>query len=161
MSGLPDKSTLSTYGGVLVNARPVENGATDQSASAGNQAMADCAGMTRTSTRAWARFTTAATLGALVLNSWDAVYGEVVSNAAPTFIKGSTGLFSVVFPSTITDALSVVHPLNFQRCGVMVEGSTLFLAQAGFVANAVTVAVWTTGFALTDAVGTVIHVWAC
>ena len=158
-AGLPDKSVLNTYGGALVNAYPVANPNTDQDAAAGNQEASDTAGMTRTTTRAWLRFVTAASTGAMSLTSWDAVYGEVISNAAPTLARTSPGVFTVTLPATVTDALAVTHSINIQRVGVNIEGATLYFVQASFAGNVITVYTFTTGFSANDIVGATVHVW--
>jgi hypothetical protein len=160
--GVPDKSTLSTYGGPLVDAYPVVNPNTDQDASAGNQQAADTAGMTRTATRCWARFTTASTTGGMTVVNWDAVYGEVNTNAPPTPARTTTGVFTIVFPTTITDSLGVVHTINLQRGGVIVEGVTLLFAQVQTIAAngmAIQLYSYSSGFNLSDSPGTILHVW--
>ncbi len=159
--GLPGSSTFGSYGAPYSNASSIENPTTDLPAPLANQFMADCAGMTRTATRAWARFTAAASTGAMTLNDYDTTWGEVFTNVAPVEARSSTGVFTLTFPQTITDSLGNTYTVNFRRAAVSVEGSTLYLAQCSVTAaNVITCYVFNTSFAANDAVGAVLHVWA-
>lgn len=168
MQGVPDKSTLSTYGGPFVDAYPVTNGATDQPAALATQQMVDTAGMTRTACRAWIRLVLATSTPALALvspNSYDSVWGANPLNLAPTFAHVSGGAFSVTWAGTtgglVYDELNVQHALNFQRATVNIEGSPPYFGAVYSVSpNSVTFTVWTVSggvFVANDAVGSVAH----
>ena len=127
MSGMPDTSTIDTYGGVLVNYDSIVDPTTDRDATAMDQALEDCAQMTHTATRAWARFTLAATSGAIVRASSDAAWGNTVP---PTAARGSTGTFVFTWPATVTDGLGNSHSVNLKWAEARIEGSTFGFANA-------------------------------
>jgi hypothetical protein len=109
---LPDSDSLSTYGGAFADyGVSVVDPTTDQAAADYNKMAASVAMMTNTAIRAWAIFTTAATTGAMVLQSHGAVWGTSV---APTLSRNTTGTFDVTWPSTVTDELSVSHTVNIR-----------------------------------------------
>lgn len=158
--GLPASDVIGTFGCPFTNSGLVSNPQTDLAASQFNQLCADTAGMTRTATRAWARFTTAASTGAMALNDFDTVWNEVTTNTNPVEARTSTGIFTLTFPATITDSLNNTYTVNFRRAAVQVEGSALYFATCSVSsANVITCYVFNTAFAANDAVGTVLHVW--
>lgn len=147
--GVPDKSTLATYGGPYSNAYPVASPLTDQDAALANQMMADAAGMTRTKLSFWAVFTTASSSGAMTLQAWDATWAAATPTA-PTLALVSTGIFSVTVPALITDELGVTHSVNFQRCEARIQlaaSPTLFFVApfAVVTPNVLSAAVYGTG----------------
>lgn len=161
MSGLPTISALSTYGGALVNYAPVEDPTTDRDALAANIAYADCAAMTQTAVRAWARFVTSATVPTLAVPfPNDATWPNVFANL-PVLTRSAVGVFLLTWPTTVIDALGATQTLNFRGCGAPnLEGAAL----AGFAnatvtaANVVTVRTFSTAFAASDIAATTIFV---
>ncbi len=148
---LPAIYTLSTYGGAMANYAPVEDPTTDRDATAANQAYASAAAATHTTPRAWARFTAAASTGAMVLVAHDAVWGTSVP---PTLARTSAGIFTVTWPATITDELGTVQTVALRAATATYEGAVAYFAGASATVNIATINVGlgTTG-ALNDAVG--------
>lgn len=158
--GLPDSSTLSTYGGAKVNARPIVNPQTDRDASAANQAFADAAGMTRTAVRAWVLFGTDTTTGGMVLLDWDAVW-KAQTPTLPTLTRLATGNFRITFPASVTDELGTVHAVSFRRAKAQVHsGVTPYATIMTTGPNTASLALFTIGASptATDAAGTAILV---
>lgn len=110
---LPDVGSLAQYGGVKVNDHPVVDPQTDLDADEDNKARCDVAAMTHVAPRAWCRFTTAATTGAMILVSHDSNWGSL-GGVAPTLSRISAGVFDVTWPTTVTDELGVSHTLNIR-----------------------------------------------
>jgi len=151
---LPSIDTITTYGGVFADyGVSVVDPTTDQSADDFNKMSASVAMMTNTAIRAWAIFTTAATTGAMALQSHGAVWGTSV---APTLARSGAGVFTVTWPSTVDDELGESHNVNI--LGVLRPnpyGSTLVHTQAERTsANVVTVYTFAAGGAADDVVGT-------
>lgn len=153
--------------GGFVDYLPVTDPTTDQTsggqtgAPGANQWMCSTASMTHTSRRAWARFLGNATTPTLaVSNGHDAHWGSS-SPVKPTLVRSAVGIYTVTWPATVTDALGVSHTVNLRWSKACAEGSTLFLVQTSVTAaNIVTVYVFTTAFAASDAVGTTLFVEA-
>ena len=111
----PDIATLATYGGALQNyqGQAVVNPLTDRDAAAANEAYTDCAAMTHTAIRTWTRFTAAASTGALVLVTHDALWGNAAP-VTPTLARSALGVFTVTYPATITDELGHTKTPNLR-----------------------------------------------
>jgi hypothetical protein len=161
---LPDRDTLDVYGGSKENYGPVEDTTTDRDATMANYAYANVAMMSQTATRAYVRFTTAASTPSLVLVDSNAVWGNGVSYL-PALARSGTGVFTVTWPSSVTDVIDTVahgqasHTVNLKGVRIFAEGSTAILAQGKITsANVATVYTFTLGGVANDEVGTTILV---
>jgi len=157
---LPERADLDTYGGVKENVRPIVDRTTEMDADDENQRSIDVAMMTQTSIRAVASFVgtassppTAPTSGYVHVAQW----GSALL-VKPTFARTATGVFTITWPTTVTDELGTVHTLNFQYAlQPSVSGTTAFIATATLTAaNVLTVRVFDAAGAASDAVGAVI-----
>ena len=161
----PDIATLANdLGGTLVNYAPIEDPTTDLDAGFDNNSRCMVAMMSHTAPRSWAKFTTAATTGALVLNAHDAMWGSSLG-VAPALARSSTGVFTLTYPTTVNDELQPpygpnAHTVNF-RWGTASDRS----ATAGYdikavptAANVLTVYVRDSTNTLVDAAGLIIDV---
>ena len=126
---LPDIDDVDSLGGQKQNQHPVEDPTTDLDAADHNAIVANVAAATHTNIRAWMRFTTAATTGALVLEDHDSVWGNAIG-VAPTMARVSAGVFDITWPAAVVDELGVSHTPNFREPWVNVRGATLRQKQA-------------------------------
>ncbi len=150
----PAVDSLDTYGGAKVDLNPITDPTTDRPSAAVNEAYASVAAMTHTAVQCWARVTTAASTGAMVLSSHDAAWGNEVS-VAPTLARTTTGVFTVTWPATVTDELGDTPTVALRAAArPNTEGATLYFAQAVKTsANVVTFYVFNSAGAANDAVG--------
>lgn len=165
---LPSRDSLSTFGGTpgagLVDFSPPIDPTTDLPAAGLNQALSDVAMMTRTAVRAWARFTPAGTGTPVLVNHW-ALWGNS-SGVAPVVARTTTGIYTVTWPATVTDDVTVssasgyVGPQspNFLAGEGQTEGATFFSVQSSASANVATVWIFGTGNTLADPNGPTIFV---
>lgn len=159
----PDTDSLDLYGGALKD-YPIAatDATTDRPAASANQAYASVAAMTHTGYRAWARFTAAATTGAMILVAHDAAWGNA-GGVAPALARSGTGVFTLTWSTTQTDELNVSHTVNFRAADGQARGATAYHVQAGPSSpNVVTVTIYSTAavpYAVNDAVGVDIDVW--
>lgn len=155
----PGKDTIATYGGLLQDLYPVTDPTTDRAAAGANQAYGSVAAMTRTAAQAWARITTAASTAGLVLVAHNAAWGSGPL-VAPTLTRSSTGVFTIAWPTTITDETSVQQAVSLLAIdSVVVEGTVPYLVTARVLtASIAELRVFTPAGALTDAAGTTIMV---
>lgn len=157
---IPDTDSVNTYGGALNNAGPVEDPTTDRDAGAMNKALASVSGMTHTAVRAIVRFTAAASGGAMVLVSHDAVWGNS-NSVAPTLGRTGTGIFTITWPSSVTDELTVSHTVALRYGTSNPRGSVFYQPQVVITSgNVATVYVFNAGNAASDAVGADFEVFA-
>lgn len=157
---LPEIDDLATFGGELNNYSPVVDPTTDRDAAAMNIALADVAGMTQTCVRAWAAFVGH---GATPTDPASNIHGAVWGNTAPvkpTPARTGSGVYTVTWPSSVTDELGESHTVNLRRGWAQVEGATAYHAQVSFSANVATVRVFDMAGAANDAVGATIVVFA-
>jgi hypothetical protein len=158
-AGMPDVSTVDTYGGVLQNYDSVVDPTTDRDATAMDQALEDCAEMTHTAARAWARITLAAAAINCTLLSSDAGWGNSVP---PVIGKTGTGIFTLtwsVSTGQVTDGLGNTHNLNFKWAIANIEGAGFGFAQANVLAaNVVRINMANSAGAANDMVGVTILV---
>ena len=117
---LPDKATFATLGGEITDYSDVEDPTTDLAGAFNSETRADVAAMTRMIPRAFVAFTTNGTTCTVV--DHDAVWGGDLA-VKPTVAYVSDGLYTVTWPTTITDARGVVRALNLRRGQVNVESS--------------------------------------
>jgi len=154
---LPDRDNVATFGGLLNDFAPVTDPTTDRPSggataptTGSNIAYVDVAMLTLTGIRAWARITTAASTGAMVLVGHYAMWGTGAP-VAPTIARTSTGIFTITWPSSVQDQALVSHTPSFlagwSNCssvanivhGVSVSGNvaTLSLLSGGSANDAV------------------------
>jgi hypothetical protein len=159
---LPDKDSFATLGGVLENVGGVANARTDVDAVWFNKVRYDVAAMTRTAERAYARFTTAASTGALVLVAHESNWGNAVG-VTPTLSRAAQGTFDITWPASVYDEMEppVAHSLNLQWSRVNHRASSTFYVvnTAPISVNAARVYVRDSTFGLVDAVGLSVDVW--
>lgn len=158
---LPDVDDLATLGGTKTNAHPVEDPTTDLDAAQDNKQRCDVAMMTHTAPRAWARFTAAATTGAMVLVAHDAHWGNTAP-VAPVLARSSAGIFTLTFPTSVNDELAVAHTTNFRGAwGTSRGGATKYTIDViPSSANVLTAYVRDAANALADAAGVGFDVFA-
>ncbi len=114
MPNLPDVATLADdLGGTMANYQDVEDPTTDLDAGFDNSSRCNVAMMSHTAARSWARVTTGATTGAMVLVAHDAVWGNSLSYA-PIQARSATGTFTLTYPAAVNDELAVEHTVNFR-----------------------------------------------
>ena len=161
---LPDIDSFASYGGRIVNYQDVEDPTTDRDAAAASAAYLSTAALTQTCPRAWARFLTAATTGAMTLavtNPNDGAWPNIAGNK-PVLARTSAGIFTLTWPATLADANGVTHTLNFRAARACAEGATYVPVQCSVTApNVVTVYVFVGSavpFVANDVVGTTILV---
>lgn len=138
---LPDADSIETFGGAKQDAPiGVVDVQSERSAADVNKAYEDVAQMTRTANRAWARVALSGAAAALASpNGSDALWGNGSPPACDA--PGGTGVYTVTWPSTVTDALGAAHTVSFKRCRAFVEGGGTFaLVMAAVTApNVVTI----------------------
>lgn len=117
---LPGSATIDTYGGVLNDARPMDDPTTQRKASASNEEANDVAMMTRTSVRAFFTFVGHATTPA-VQDHW-AQWGDS-PGLAPVLTLGITGVIDVEFPETVVDDRGEEHTLVVRAGWANVRGT--------------------------------------
>ena len=160
--GLPDIDALATYGGAKTNYQGVGvvNPDTDRDAGDANQAYASVAAMTQTSPRVWVQFTTAATTGALVLVAW-AAHWKPATPTPPVLARSAAGKFTITFPASITDELSVNHTVAFRGGFGNAASTTTVLGPVQVTATAGNVleACISASGAFADSVGTTVDVF--
>lgn len=146
----------NTYGGIFVDAKPVEVAVQEQSAAFANELHKDVAELTLTAFRGWVHFlTSGAAPGALTVVSAQSWAGTG-SGQAPVVSKTGTGLYQVVYPTTYTNGLGVVEAIVLKQAkvelwGVGVRGH----AYVGSVLNqTATIEVTNTADTLSDLGGT-------
>lgn len=164
MSGLPDTSSLDTYGGAMADYAPVEDPTTDESSAFRNQYAADTAMMTVTAPRAFVTFvgdsTTPGDPGSGFVHA--ALWGSGPS-VKPTIANITTGAYDLEWPATVDDPLAVEHTLNFRRAHAHVEsgagGLMKHAAAQVLSANSVRVYTYLANGTADDLVGFNITVW--
>lgn len=148
----PDVATLiNDLGGVLSNYSNVEDATTDLDASFDNNSRCMAAMMSHTAPRSWARVTTAATTAAMVLVKHDAMWGNSLG-VAPTIARVSLGTFTITYPASVNDELSVAHTVNLRWASANHRSATaaLFVQAVPTSANVITFTVRDSTFALVD-----------
>jgi hypothetical protein len=126
---------------------PNENGT---GGSGANQLIADVAGMTRVSIRCWARFTAGSSPVLATTNPDDAVWGNA-AGVVPVVAHSTTGVWTMTWPTTITDQFGTTRSVNLRRARVSLEGSTLAFVQCSVTSpNVVTIYGFSTGFSAND-----------
>lgn len=157
---LPSQDSFSTFGGLKQDYDAIVNISTDYSAVSNlNPAFVDVSMMTRTAIRSYVRFTTSATIP--TLNTYEACWREFTTTQ-PVLARTGTGVYTITFPTTVSDGIGDTNYVNFQSCLPKVEGNSFALVQGSITsANVLTIYTATTGGTPSDLSGTaVISVWA-
>jgi hypothetical protein len=164
---LPNRSTASTFDAInKINDQNVPPAvqATDWDNTKLGPGVSDVAALGQTAPRAWIRFTTASSTGALVLVQWQAVW----INATPTtpiLTRTGTGVFTITFPTVVSDeydaSLGVTNQITLSLNGALVgvEGATFYNVNAQASGNIITVHTGSSGSA-NDIAGTTLMVLA-
>lgn len=158
----PDVDSLATYGGAKVDLAPVTDPTTDRPAAGANKAYASTAMMTHTALRAWRSFVGAATtpdVNLPAVNAHDAMWGSG-TGVKPAVARTGTGVFTVTWPATVSDELSVSHSTALRRGWAVADSATLYHAVVVIsAANVATVRVFDASGVASDAVGATITVF--
>ena len=156
---LPSLDTLSSYGGALNNyGTGVVDPTTDRDAAAANQAYATIAMASRMVPRCEVAFTGSSTSPALA--SWEAVWRQA-TGTAPTIGRTGVGIYTITWPTTVNDELTVSHTLNLQRSHGQAEGAASYRVQCQATSpNVITVWTFNSSGTLVDPTGVTIVVWA-
>lgn len=160
MSGLPDIDSLSSYGGALENYAPVEDASTDEDAAWRNLYAMNVAALTQTAPRAMCRFVgNAVTPTDPTSNVHFAVWGNTLS-VKPTVARTGAGVYTITWPTSVTDELDTSHTISLVTGWANVEGATLYHAQVTISSsNVATVRVFDSAAAANDAAGVTIAVF--
>jgi hypothetical protein len=153
---------IANYGGPYIDEKPVRNPQTEQSAAYGNKSLEDLAQLSRTTIKAIVQFpTTASAAPVAVTATAGQCHNGTGSGSYPTISKTGTGVYVVTYPSTWTNALSVVENVSFTFGDASVMGSTAAAKpQISISGPVITVNVFNTSFAASDLGGGVtIQVW--
>lgn len=147
---LPDIADVDTYGGLKVNHAPLVDSSKQETANNRNEYVADVAALTNTGLRGWCAFDPGASVGDPATNVHGAMWGSAAP-VKPTPSKNSTGNYTITWPTTVTDALGVVHTTNIRRALWNVEGTTFVHVQVTpATANTVTVLMFDAAGSATD-----------
>lgn len=165
---LPDKDTGSSYGAlnkVDYQNLPPADPTTDWSNTLIAPAFCNIAGMTQVLPRAGIQFTSNATDGYIVLNGWNAVWASA-TNTAPVIHHVSTGIFTITFPTVVSDEYNASfglfnnHSVNFTKGWGNIENpGELYSISVSGTANVLTITMYNHSNALSDFSGKVIDVF--
>ena len=138
---LPDRDALSTYGGALDNYGQMTDPTTDEDAAWRNKYVANVAMMTHTVTRAVRSFLGTSGGATSIADPstgfiHDAVWGDS-STVKPSVTHVQTGIYDIVYPSTVSDELAADHSVVVRRAWGNVEqsDSTLRIASPAVSAS--------------------------
>ena len=123
MSNLPpDSLSYSDLGGTKLEYTAPIDTSTDRSADEVNLAFAAVSAMSRTSPRAWVKFSVSGA-GALTLVDWDAVW-KAGTVTPPVLTLVTTGKITITLPATVLDEQGAEHSLNLKAGFASIEAST-------------------------------------
>ena len=165
---LPDKDSASTYGAlnkVDYQNLPPANTATDWSNPLLAPAICNIAGMTQTIPRAAITIILNSATISISTVSWVAVWGNITT-AAPTVAHVSTGVYTITFPSVVSDEYNAsfgiyyTHPVNFTRGWAQLQNpGELYSCSVQASANVLTLTLYNHSNALSDFSGKIIDVF--
>jgi hypothetical protein len=152
--------TIQNYGGPYVDQSPLRNPQTQLSATRANRLMEDAAQLTRTSGKSWVSFPTALINGAIAVTAGRSHFGTG-SGQFPVVTRTGTGLYTITYAASYTDAIDIVETVGFVASGGIVRSLvTSGHVQTTEVANIISVAVFTLAGAASDLGGsTGLYVW--
>lgn len=166
---LPDKDSGSTYGAlskVDYQNLPPADPTTDWSNPLIAPAFCNVAGMTQVIPRANLSITLNATDGYIVVNNWNAVWGNITTTA-PVPHHVSTGVYTFTFPTVVSDEYNASlgllnnHTVNFTKgFGNLENAGELHAVSVSASANVITVKLYNHSNALDNFAGKVLTVWA-
>jgi hypothetical protein len=151
---LPAVDALADVGGAKDNYAPVEDPTTDEDADHRNIYAANATAMTQTVARAMCRFVGhAVTPTDPASNVHFAVWGNDVS-VKPVVAHSATGVYTITWPTTVTDELLEDHSVNLADGWGNTNGATLCYVQVTITApNVATVYTFNAGGAANDCAG--------
>jgi hypothetical protein len=124
--------TIESYGGIKENLFEVEYPTAEQSAGDHNRQAEDTAQMTRTAAFARGWFVTTAAAAPATVSPSNVVIRSLAGNGSaqkPIVTKTATGLYTVTFPETYTDALDVVETIAIAVADCRLHGPVVGIAQ--------------------------------
>lgn len=151
--------TIESYGGLKVNLLDPEVPESEESAEEGNRKAVDLAMFSSTSTFATVMFITTSTAAPTTVTPTDVTIRSHMGNGSsskPVVAKTATGIYTVTFPSTYTDAMAppVTEDIEIAIAKAYLSGTQGGVARAyGWTDNVVTVYVQNTAFTLSDLSG--------
>lgn len=154
--------SLDDYGGVKVNAKPIEVPTHEKSAEEDNRQATDVAHMTRTSPKAWVTFSPTATAAPTTVTVISGrCHAGSGSGQHPTISKTANGVYAITYAASFLDELGETEAVSFEMAHVSLGGSTVGFAQAtSIVGPVITVEVRTSAGTLSDISGAVVTVSA-
>lgn len=160
MAGLPGVDSLATYGGAKVNEHAIEDATAEEDAAERNLMACNVAGSTQTLPRAIRRFIGHGTTPTdPVTGVHYAVWGNELADK-PVVANAGTGIYTITWPTTVTDELGETHDVNLVDGWANVKGSTLYHVQVDITSpNVATVYVFNAASAPNNAVGVTLAVY--
>lgn len=157
MSLLPDSSSFTDFGGNKLDYTAPVDPTYDRSAAEVNGVFCNVAEMSRSVSRGFVRFVGGSSP---TLSSWDANWKGATATL-PIVAHSSTGVYTITFPSTVSDESgSASHTVNIRCVKGGLEGTTFGFVNSSASANVITVdtAKISGGFAADDLSGVTICV---
>lgn len=115
--------TIDSYGGTFVDAIPVDDPTTTESASFHNRVTEDTAQMTRTGLKAWVQFLTATSGSSINASAGLSIFGTG-SLQLPTITRTGTGLYTITYPTSWVDGLQQTETIVFADASGSVVSTT-------------------------------------
>ena len=133
--------TIDDYGGQFVDAVPVDDPTTTESAAFHNRLTEDVAQGTRTWTKAWVKFLTATSGSSIAPVAGQSIFGTG-SGQLPTITRTGTGLYTVAYPTSWTDGLNNTESIVFlDASGGVASTTTVGRVQCTVTGNVISVLV--------------------
>lgn len=155
---MPTPRTIDTYGGTFVDALPVEDATSEQSADYANRLHEDVAQLTRSALKCVVTFPTTTDAAPATVSAASVTclsqYGTG-SSTKPVVAKTAAGVYTLTFAATYDDALSETDPFTITAANASVDAAILGYAQASHSGVVVTVKVYdpASAFAASDLSG--------
>ena len=152
---------IQSYGGPYLDAEPVENPTTEQSADLGNRVFEDTAQLTRTSWKAMLKFVTTLVNGPIAPHADSKTQWGSSSFYFPTVVRAAAGTYTATYATTYDDALvggpsdavSETETVVFRWGEGTVQGSAFGKVQFTYASNVVAIFILDATGALTDVGG--------
>lgn len=147
--------TIQDYGapaGGYLDALPVEDPTSEQSAAYANRQICDTAQMTNTTTKAIVRFNTTTTAGPIAVTPTNGrSHRGTGSSQLPSIQKVSTGRYNITYSASFTDEIGATETFTFYAARGAVESLTVHgTIQCTVTSNVIQVAVFNTAGSLSD-----------
>lgn len=107
--GLPNTTSLASYGGAKNDFSAPIDSSTDRSATGVNPAYNDIAAMTHTAFRVWAHLTLYSNGAAPTIVARDEMWNNGLNNG-PVVARVAAGQFSLTYPTTVLDEIPPTSP---------------------------------------------------